>query len=207
MKTAIILPVFLCALLIEACVQTSAGIGTAANPAELAKARPTVAQPAAAQPTSPALLTETPVPSASPASSVEPPTGTPRAEVSPAATPIPDASPTPDAALLELGKEVYRKQACGVCHTLAAMESKGTFGPPQDNLAVTAAKRIEEERYKGTALTAAEYIRESIVNPQAFFVDGYQITRFPMPVFTNLSVREVDALVYLLMQPSPPVNP
>jgi len=33
-------------------------------------------------------------------------------------------------------------------------------------------------------------------------VDGYQITRFPMPVFTNLSAHELDALVYLLMQPS-----
>ncbi len=112
-----------------------------------------------------------------------------------------------DAALLALGMETYRQQACGVCHTLAAVQSLGTFGPPHDNLAAIAGERIHEERYTGTASTAQEYIRESIVNPLAFLVSGYQITRFPMPIFTNLSEQAVDALVYLLMQPPAAVKP
>jgi len=111
-----------------------------------------------------------------------------------------------DSEQLELGKEVYRHQACGVCHVLASVGTLGAFGPPHDDLATIAAERIHEERYSGNATTAEEYIRESIVNPQAFMVDGYQITRFPMPVFTNLSEQQVDALVYLLVQP-PAVTP
>lgn len=106
-----------------------------------------------------------------------------------------------DSERLELGKEVYRSQSCGVCHTLDSVGALGAFGPSHNNLATVAAERIHEERYEGAATTPEEYIRESIVDPQAFFVEGLQINRFPMPIFTNLTAQEVDALVYLLMQP------
>lgn len=100
-----------------------------------------------------------------------------------------------------MGKEVYARQSCGACHVLTSVGSAGIFGPPHDNMAEIAAQRIREERYQGSAATPEEYIHESIVDPQRFLTDGYQITRFPMPVFTNLAAQEVDALVYLLMQP------
>lgn len=179
------------ALLTAACVSpTAAGMPLDAS-------SPAVTQPS------------TPVPTATPVSTA---TDEPTATAEPTATEMATATATPEAveadaaetidtARLELGKEVYRQQACGVCHLLASVETLGTFGPPHDDLATIAAERIHEERYKGTATTAEEYIRESIVNPQAFFVEGYQITRFPMPVFSNLSEQQVDALVYLLMQP------
>ena len=84
---------------------------------------------------------------------------------------------------------------------LASVGTLGIFGPPHDNLASIAAERIYEERYKGGATTPEEYIHESIVDPLVFLPDGFQITRFPMPIFSNLSEQEVEALVYLLMQP------
>lgn len=151
--------------------------------------------------------TEPPVPVARPAPTVAQitPTSTatpePQPESEGESPSVADANPPIDNELLEVGKDVYRQQACGVCHLLASVGSLGTFGPPQDDLASIAGERIHDERYKGSATTAEEYIRESIVDPQAFFVEGYQITRFPMPIFSNISEQQVDALVYLLMQP------
>ena len=193
MRTAIPLLIIGCALLFSACIQPATG----------ATGRPNLpvstSLPAPTAPPLPVILPTTPV-----ATEVAQTTPTPaqQAEGEDPPTPVTEDKSAVDTGLLDLGKAVYRQQACGVCHTLASVGTLGTFGPAQDNLAVNAAQRIHEERYKGAATTAEAYIRESIVNPQAFMVTGYQITRFPMPIFTNLSEREVDALVYLLMQPS-----
>lgn len=124
-------------------------------------------------------------------------------EPSPQPTPTSEATAPPEAedeALLAFGAEVYRRQACGVCHKLNTIGSEGAFGPSHDNMAEIAAQRLQNPRYQGAATSAEEYVRESIVDPLAFLVEGYQITRFPMPIFTNLSPQEVDALVYLLLQ-------
>lgn len=187
MKATVISFLFICGLLlIGACVQPiTAGVASSTQPAP-------AGTPAATAP---------PEPTATP--EVVEPTPSPTADETATDQPAADAAEnrSVDTALLELGKDVYRRQSCGVCHRLAAVESLGTFGPPHDNLAEIAGERIHEDRYKGPASTPQEYIRESIVDPLAFLVSGYQITRFPMPIFTNLSEQEVDALVYLLMQP------
>lgn len=179
-----------CVLLFGACVQPVGGEVVDSSP-------PT----AAANPTEPPVPVATPAPTIAQITPTSASTPVPQSENEGESPSVTDANPPIDNELLAIGKDVYRQQACGVCHTLAAIGSQGTFGPPQDDLASIAAARIHEERYKGSATTAEEYIRESIVNPQAFMVTGYQITRFPMPIFTNLSEREVEALVYLLMQP------
>lgn len=194
-----------CLLLVAACVQpATAGIPVTSSTD--VPAQPTLIEAA----TETATETATPAPTvmADPAATATEATPSPvveSGEKEPAVA-SPGEAMAVDEDLLELGKEVYRHQACGVCHLLASVGTLGTFGPPHDDLATIAAERIHEERYKGTTTTAEEYIRESIVDPQAFFVEGYLITRFPMPVFTNLSEQQVDALVYLLMQP-PAVTP
>lgn len=185
MEAAVIPLLLSCTLLFAACAQPVTGGAAvdkvATRSATTAAPGPT---PEMALPASPTSL---PTPQ-----SVEP---TPAADAPPANHAI-------DETLLAWGKKVYLAQSCGVCHTLATIGTQGTFGPPHDNLAEIAVERIHEERYQGAATTPEEYIRESIIDSQAFLVDGYQITRFPMPVFTNLSAHELDALVYLLMQPS-----
>lgn len=200
MKARLVSLLFGYALLSAACATpTAAGMPSESHTAA-------VAQPATPVTIATPIFTATAEPTAAPE-----PTAT---EISTAASvPVETETVQPtnpvepiDTERLELGKEVYRHQACGVCHVLTSMETQGAFGPPHDDMATIATERIHEERYKGNATTAEEYIRESIVNPQAFFVDGYQITRFPMPVFSNISEQQVDALVYLLMQP-PAVTP
>ncbi|HBY98568.1 MAG: cytochrome c [Ardenticatenaceae bacterium] len=111
------------------------------------------------------------------------------------------ATPTPAAAggttdPVALGKQLYQSQGCGGCHTLADAGATGAVGPTHEGLAQTAAERINDPSYTGTAKTPEEYIHESIVNPAAYVVSGYQNI---MPPFSSLSGDQVNALVQYLM--------
>lgn len=118
-----------------------------------------------------------------------------------ASQPDPTAAITPvDEALVARGVEVYRANYCGSCHTLAAAQTRGTFGPAHNNAALAAAEHLALESYSGAATTPAEYIRESIVEPGVFYTPGYETTNHHMPAFTHLSPEDIDAIVYLLMQ-------
>lgn len=131
---------------------------------------------------------------------------TPQATRTPAATPTrlpsPTAQPTPtvDATRLATGKAVYLANYCGVCHTLQAAGTAGVFGPSHEHMGSTAAQRIADPSYKGAARTAAEFIRESIVTPSAYFAPGVVNGRHPMPSYAHLSQADLDALVYFLLQ-------
>lgn len=99
----------------------------------------------------------------------------------------------------ERAVELYRDQGCGTCHAFAAAATTGSFAPPHDGMALVAAARIQESGYDGEATDAAGYVRESIVAPGAFLVDGYARSYHRMPAYSFLADDEVDALVHLLM--------
>jgi mono/diheme cytochrome c family protein len=115
-----------------------------------------------------------------------------------AATGVPLEEAGADPALVAAGREVYLKQYCGVCHSLTAAGTTGTFGPAHDGLGTTAAQRIVDEAYNGQATSPAEYIRESIVDPQAYIVPGYATTSHRMPAYSHLDGETLDALVAFL---------
>ncbi len=114
-------------------------------------------------------------------------------------SPTPQPTPTVDAARLAAGKAVYLANYCGVCHTLAAAGTAGIFGPSHERMGRTAVQRIAAPSYTGAAATAADYIRESIVAPAAYFAPGAN-ARHPMPPYAHLPRADVDALVYFLLQ-------
>ena len=64
------------------------------------------------------------------------------------------------------GREIFTAAGCNACHTLADADATAEVGPDLDELAAVAAKRE-----KGTS--AEDYVRESIVDPPAFVVDGF----------------------------------
>ena len=105
-----------------------------------------------------------------------------------------------DPQVVAQGKELYHTLACDSCHGLDAVGSTRTYAPTHNHLRTTAEQRIQATEYTGRATTAADYIRESIVDPKAYVVAGYEHLRFPMPSFARLSEREVDALVQFLSQ-------
>lgn len=104
-----------------------------------------------------------------------------------------------DPAVLAAGLAVYRAQYCGVCHLLDAAETRGTFGPPHNGMAAIAAERLSDSAYTGAATTPAEYIYESIVDPQIYLVPGYATTQHRMPSFAHLDEASLDALVAFLL--------
>lgn len=97
------------------------------------------------------------------------------------------------------GITVYKAQFCGICHRFARAGTSGMFGPAHDGFAKVAAQRITDSTYVGDASTAADYIRESIVDPKAYLVPGYGSSRHHMPPYVDLPAEDLEALVQLLL--------
>jgi cytochrome c oxidase subunit 2 len=88
----------------------------------------------------------------------------------------------------------FTSSGCGACHTFAAAGSTGKVGPDLDNLADTA-----EQAGK----SVEDYVHESIVDPNAYVVQGYQPG--VMPSFEgSLSADQIDALVQYLVKEQKP---
>lgn len=106
-------------------------------------------------------------------------------------------APKPDG--LARGISIYREQFCGLCHRFALAETEGIFGPSHDGFAAVAARRIQDTTYTGRASTPAEYVRESITDPTAHVVPGYEAGRHHMPPYIDLAPEDLEALVHLLL--------
>ena len=88
------------------------------------------------------------------------------------------------------GEQIFTAAGCAACHALGKAGASGTVGPSLDDLAQTAGKR--------TDAPAKEYVSESILNPDAFTVQGFQAG--VMPAYEGrLNEKQVQTLVdYLL---------
>lgn len=89
----------------------------------------------------------------------------------------------------EFGAKLYTQRACNTCHSIDGSKNvgpsfKGIFG------------RTEQLKDGSTIIVDEEYIRESILNPQAKLVQGYDPV---MPAFQGLlRDREIEALIAYL---------
>lgn len=106
------------------------------------------------------------------------------------------AEPTLD--LVAQGVQVYRSAYCGVCHTLTAANTRGSFAPNLDHVAAAAREHLADPGYTGSATTVAEYLMESLLTPQRYLVPGYEISPHAMPPFSHLSETDLNALVAML---------
>jgi nitric oxide reductase subunit C len=102
------------------------------------------------------------------------------------------------------GKALFNGQGgCASCHSVEP--GVGLVGPSLSGAAKTAAARIHDPQYHGTAHTAAEYLEESILNPNAFIVpDGIysspqQVSFMPDAFGRALTPEELKDLVAYLM--------
>ncbi len=149
-------------------------------------------------------------PRTTPRASVRPATATPAARpsatsvaTSPLATPTrpPAAQPPAGASSPELiaaGIQAYLALGCSGCHTLPAAKAVGVFGPSHAGEATKATMHLAADDYAGSATTVAEYLRESILNPEAYVPEGYKLVKYRMPAFTFATEEQVQALVALL---------
>jgi cytochrome c oxidase subunit 2 len=87
------------------------------------------------------------------------------------------------------GKAVFDNNGCGSCHTFKPAGSNGTVGPDLDDLAASAKKA-------GKPLE--QFVRESIVDPDAYIAPGYAPNVMPK-TFSTLPKSQLDALVQYLV--------
>jgi cytochrome c551/c552 len=89
------------------------------------------------------------------------------------------------------GKALFASNGCVSCHTYKPASSKATVGPDLDKLA-TYAKQAKQPLDK--------FVRESIVNPNAYVQSGYPAN--VMPSFASLQEPQINALVTFLTKGS-----
>lgn len=123
-------------------------------------------------------LTQTQIRTPTPNAVTAPPTPLPQGKSdnvqSPTPTGLSDATPTVtnlpgDAAV---GKQLFASLPCASCHDVKNPFPGGAICPNLGNVAVEAARIIRLPEYHGSATDAASYIRESILNPNAYLVPG-----------------------------------
>lgn len=90
------------------------------------------------------------------------------------------------------GATVFAENGCGSCHTFSAAGSAATVGPNLD-------ETLERDaRAAGKPLP--DFVRESIVDPDAFVAQGFQPGVMPQTFDESLDERDLDALVKFLAQ-------
>ena len=88
------------------------------------------------------------------------------------------------------GEQIFTAAGCAACHTLSKAGANGNIGPNLDQLAAQAGNR--------TDASPEEYVTESILNPDAFTVQGFQPG--VMPSYEGrLNQKQVQALVKYLL--------
>ena len=88
-----------------------------------------------------------------------------------------------------LGKQTFASAGCGGCHAFKPAGTDAEVGPHLDNLVADAKKAGEPED---------QYIKQSIVDPNAVVVSGYQPGVMPQTFGQTLSAKELDGLVAFL---------
>jgi cytochrome c2 len=103
---------------------------------------------------------------------------TPKSAPAPAVAPAATVAPAAPQALAYSGQgnaangeKLFASQGCSACHSLK--EGEKIIGPALFHGGQTAVNRIKGADYRGKAKTAEEYLRESIVEPNAYIVPGF----------------------------------
>jgi nitric oxide reductase subunit C len=103
------------------------------------------------------------------------------------------------------GAKLYESLPCGSCHDITHPLPGGDICPNLGNIATEAARIVRDRGYHGRAKDAAGYIRESIVDPDAYIVpgpnyrqaDGHSV--MPKTFGQTLSPSDLDDLVAFLL--------
>ncbi len=95
----------------------------------------------------------------------------------------------PSSASQSRGEALLLENGCIACHATEEGPNATDIGPVWKGLMERSAQIIESDSYTGEATTVEEYIRESILKPEVYVVDGYlQI----MPNTYQHSISEDD---------------
>jgi len=107
---------------------------------------------------------------------------------------VEQAAAATDVPLPELGKQLYQQQGCQGCHSL---DGSQMVGPSFQGLY----GMTEHEMSDGSTVTVDEnYLRESILQPSANIVQGYE-NQMPQ-MYSSLSERQLSGLIEFIKEQS-----
>jgi mono/diheme cytochrome c family protein len=101
---------------------------------------------------------------------------------------------TASATALAAGLAVFRDSGCGSCHTFVPAGAGGSIGPDLDT------KPEQDARHAGTPISA--FVRQSIVDPNAYISPGYPRNVMPHRFGRTLSRRQLADLVAFVAAPA-----
>lgn len=94
------------------------------------------------------------------------------------------------------GEQLFQENGCIACHTVSA-GANTLVGPSLVDLVGQSQAIIESPGYTGSADSVEGYIRESILTPEVYLVEGFPPV---MPSYEpTLSQEELDAIVAYLL--------
>jgi len=103
------------------------------------------------------------------------------------------------------GAKLYETLPCASCHDITKPWPGGAICPNLGNIASEAGRIIRLREYRGRAKDAAAYIRESIVDPNAYIVPGPNYRQadgqsvMPKNFGETLTPAQLDDLVAFLL--------
>jgi cytochrome c551/c552 len=90
------------------------------------------------------------------------------------------------------GKAVFAANGCASCHTFKPANATGTVGPDLDKAPAADAKADHN-------MDLAAFIKESIVNPDAYIAKGFSKGIMPTNFGQSLSKKQLDDLVAFIL--------
>ncbi len=93
------------------------------------------------------------------------------------------------------GKTVFASNGCASCHTFKPASATGTIGPDLDSAPASDAKADHN-------MALAAFIKESIVNPDAYIAKGFNKGLMPTNFSSQLSPSQLNDLVAFIVSGS-----
>jgi len=99
----------------------------------------------------------------------------------------------------ESGQAIANRLGCPACHIAAPVGPAWMPTADQPGIGERAGQRISQDDYTGAATTAEQYLFESVVQTNAYIVEGFAENVMPTTYSTALTDQDMaDLIAYLL---------
>lgn len=91
--------------------------------------------------------------------------------------------------IFQVGVEAKGVMACSMCHRLDGL---GSNAPPLNGIADRAGNEV-------AGLSAEKYLRQSIIDPNEYLIEGYDIIKMPGNYGEKLSESDINNLIAYML--------